>query len=606
MFLDKVLAALGSSTPAASILEGCWKLLESSDYFTVESDRMLGPVYQLDHTRLTLADGRSSAWFLCDTCRMLTAYSVRGVCPNSRCVGTLKPFALPEVGDDSNHYRVIYQTMNSAPLSAQEHTAQWDAKEAAKIQRQFIDGKVNVLSCSTTFELGVDVGDLQSVVMRNMPPKTANYVQRAGRAGRRAASAALVVTYANRTAHDLAKYQDPASMIAGQMRIPWVPVDNARIARRHAHSIAMAAYFRELIQRDRETWSKRSAFSAGFFFSPPDAGDESPASRVRHFLSSVPPEVDEALRAALPPEVQAEIGVHDGSWVHELVDQLDAVQKEVSSDIKIYNEQIDEAARERKFGLGKRLSETLRTIESRELLGFLANKNILPKYGFPVDTVELRTLHASESIGRQLELGRDLSLAIYEYAPGNQVVAGGKVWTSAGLRYVPGRRLVPLKYRVCEKCKRFESGHVLDDAAACPTCNTAFKPARNLVRPEFGFIAERETRDVGTAPPERRWHGASYVEDAGEVTGAYTWTGSRGMTITARAGTRARLAVLSDGAGAGFVVCQWCGWAQLPERGSRRKNHQRPEDGRDCSGPLDTLSLGHRYQSTSPSSPLTA
>ena len=245
MFLDKVLAALGSSTPAASILEGCWKLLESSDYFTVESDRMLGPVYQLDHTRLTLADGRSSAWFLCDTCRMLTAYSVRGVCPNSRCVGTLKPFALPEVGDDSNHYRVIYQTMNSAPLSAQEHTAQWDAKEAAKIQRQFIDGKVNVLSCSTTFELGVDVGDLQSVVMRNMPPKTANYVQRAGRAGRRAASAALVVTYANRTAHDLAKYQDPASMIAGQMRIPWVPVDNARIARRHAHSIAMAAYFRE-------------------------------------------------------------------------------------------------------------------------------------------------------------------------------------------------------------------------------------------------------------------------------------------------------------------------------------------------------------------------
>src|SRR6185437_17014276 len=113
---------------------------------------------------------------------------------------------------------------------------------------------------STTFELGVDVGDLQSVVLRNMPPKTANYVQRAGRAGRRAASAALVVTYANRTAHDLAKYQEPTSMIAGQMRIPWVPVDNARIARRHAHSIALAAYFRHCSEQRSEEWRYAGPF----------------------------------------------------------------------------------------------------------------------------------------------------------------------------------------------------------------------------------------------------------------------------------------------------------------------------------------------------------
>lgn len=592
VFLDKVLAALGNSTSAATILEGCWKLLESSKYLTAESDRVLGPVFQLDHTRLTLTEGRSSAWFLCDTCRTLTAYSVRGVCPNSRCIGALQPFDLPDVDADTNHYRVMYQTMNSAPLTAQEHTAQWDAKEAAKIQRQFIDGKVNVLSCSTTFELGVDVGDLQSVVMRNMPPKTANYVQRAGRAGRRAASAALVVTYANRTAHDLAKYQDPASMIAGHMRIPWVPVDNARIARRHAHSITMAAYFRHRAEHDGETWRH-----AGPFFSPPAPDQVSPAARVKHFLDPVPAPVDEALRTALPPEVQVELGIHDGSWVDVLVDLLATVEAEVRFDIDLYNEMIDAAARERKFGLGKKLTETLRTIESRELLGFLAGKNVLPKYGFPVDTVELRTLHAAEPIGRQLELGRDLALAIYDYAPGNQVVAGGKVWTSAGLRQVPGRKLVPLSYRVCEVCKRFESGHVLDDSVVCPTCSSAFKPARRLVRPEFGFIADRETRDVGTAPPERRRHGSSYVESVGDEIGSYTWTGAGGMTVTARAGTRARLAVLSDGMGGGFQVCQWCGWAKLNERTGRRSKHQRPEDGKDCGGPLDILSLGHQYES---------
>ncbi|PRC47147.1 DEAD/DEAH box helicase, partial [Mycobacterium sp. ITM-2017-0098] len=116
-FLDKVIAALGNPTPAATILEGCWKLLESGGYLTVESDRVLGPVFQLDHNRLSLIEGRASQWFLCDTCRTLTAYSVRGVCPNSRCVGALQEFTLPDVDDDTNHYRVMYQTMNLAPLS---------------------------------------------------------------------------------------------------------------------------------------------------------------------------------------------------------------------------------------------------------------------------------------------------------------------------------------------------------------------------------------------------------------------------------------------------------------------------------------------------------
>lgn len=56
VFLDKVLTALGNSTPAADILAGCWKLLESSEYLTLESDRVLGPVSQLDHTRLILTE----------------------------------------------------------------------------------------------------------------------------------------------------------------------------------------------------------------------------------------------------------------------------------------------------------------------------------------------------------------------------------------------------------------------------------------------------------------------------------------------------------------------------------------------------------------------
>lgn len=591
-FLRKVLNALSNDTPAEKVLEGCWKLLQSGGYLSAESDRRDGQVFQLDHQKLYLTNGSECQWHQCDTCRLITAFTVHGVCPNSRCAGMLEDYDIPAPADDTHHYRVVYQTMNTAPLAAREHTAQWAAKEAAAIQREFITGKVNVLSCSTTFELGVDVGDLQSVVMRNMPPKTANYVQRAGRAGRRAASAALVVTYANRSAHDLAKYQEPNSMIAGKMRIPWVPVDNARIARRHAHSIALAAYFRHCFEDRNEKWR-----NAGEFFSPGSPGEDSPARRVGFFLTPVPAGVQEALRTAIPPDVQSEIGVFDGSWVGELVELLDSVENELLKDVSDIEERIGEATKERKFGLSKRLDDTLRTITGRDLLGFLANRNVLPKYGFPVDTVELSTIHSADTVGRKLDLGRDLSLAIYDYAPGNEVVAGGRVWTSAGLKRRPGKELDNHKYRICKTCNRFERGREFDMAEACPSCGDEFKTVGTLVIPEFGFIASSDTRDVGSVPPERRWHGGSFVESAGEEVGLFHWAGPGGLKVTARAGVRAWLAVVSDGRGEGFELCEWCGWAAPVERGTPRKKHQRPENGKDCGGRLERVSLGHRYQS---------
>lgn len=592
-FLRKVLKELNSPTAPEIVLEGCWKALHSSGFFASEAERGVeGFVYQLDHSKLSVSNGVDSQWHRCDTCRLVTAFSVRGICPNGPCAGHLRPFELTTPEIDSNHYRVVYQTMNTAPLAAREHTAQWRAKEAAEIQREFINGAVNVLSCSTTFELGVDVGDLQSVVMRNMPPKTANYVQRAGRAGRRAASAALVVTYANRSAHDLAQYQNPTSMIAGRMRIPWVPVDNPRIARRHAHSIALAAYFRHCFVTRNEKWK-----AAGPFFMPEAGGESTPASRVQDFLTPVPASVLQALRTALPESVQREIGVDDGSWVGRLVELLDSVQKELIQDVADIEARIEESVKVRKFGLSKRLEDTKRTIVGRELLGYLGSRNILPKYGFPVDTVELSTLSAADPVGRRLELGRDLSLAIYDYAPGNQVVAGGRVWTSAGLKKRPGKELVRHKYRVCSTCGRFERGNNLDSTVVCPSCSEPFKSIGTLIIPEFGFVAAGETQDVGSAPPERRWHGGSYIETHGEEVGVHHWSAPTGLTITARAGVRAWLSVVSDGVGDGFQLCEWCGWATVSERGGKRKKHQDPNNGRDCGGPMEKISLGHRYQS---------
>ncbi|WP_397519216.1 DEAD/DEAH box helicase [Rhodococcus pyridinivorans] len=593
-FLEKVLAALDSKVVVQDVLEGCWDFFKANGYLADESDKRAAGVYQINHAKLRAHNGLDCQWYRCDTCRRVTAFSVRGVCPNSTCPGKLLSYEIPEVTMDTHHYRYLYRTLNTAPLSAMEHTAQWDAKKAAEIQHDFVSGKVNVLSCSTTFELGVDVGDLQTVVMRNMPPKTANYVQRAGRAGRRAASAALVLTYAARSSHDLAKYQRPESMIAGNMRIPWIPIDNERIGRRHAHSVALSAFFRHSYESGHGTWKH-----AGPFFLPGEGGTPAPSSSVREFLTPVPPNIRLALEQVLPESVRREIGVDTGAWVEELCALLDKAQSDLEADVATFEELIEEAAKVRRYHDAARLEKTVNTIRGRQLLGYLANKNILPKYGFPVDTVELHTLHCQEPIGSRLELSRDLRQAIYDYAPGNQVVAGGKVWRSRGIRKVPRYELEQREYRVCENCKRFESAHTLADKEVCDGCGARLEPPRKFIVPEFGFVAERKATDVTTAPPERRWSGRSYVEDTGDVLDPVFWPSRDDVRVSATPGTRATLAVVADGGRPrGFSVCKWCGWAapRSENRGKRSTAHEHPSTGKDCNGPLEVLSLAHRYQ----------
>lgn len=592
-YVKRILDQVGGVHDEIAILDGCWKFMHRLGWFVEQNDRIAGVTSQIDHRMLTIRSGIDSTWYQCTSCRRLTSASVRGVCPGLRCGGTLESFTPPTLACEQNHYRHTYRTLSPAPLAAKEHTAQWTATEAADVQSKFIDGEINVLSCSTTFELGVDVGDLQSVLLRNMPPTTANYVQRAGRAGRRASSAALVLTYAQRRSHDLTRFQNPEAMIAGHMRVPWVPIENERIGRRHAHSIALSSFFRYSLRSSGEIWRR-----AGEFFVSGDGNRVAPAARVASFLDPVPADVAASLRRALPQQVQDDIDVEGGGWVGELSKLLDKVSAEVEFDVAQFNEMIADAAKNKKWAQAGQLEKTLATIKDRDLLGFLANRNILPKYGFPVDTVDLRTLHSDDPVGRKLELSRDLSQAIYDYAPGNQVVAGGRLWTSRGIYRMPGKELDVHEYRICKECSRFESARVLSDEQCCTACGGEFrKGSRRILVPEYGFVCDMKTAAVGSAPPERSWNGATHVQDLGDEVHNDSWISPSGIEVSSKAGTRATLVAVSEGRGQGYFVCDWCGWGTAKDGKVTSKAHARPLTGQPCSkGNLQLFSLAHKYQ----------
>ena len=143
----------------------------------------------------------------------------------------------------------------------------------------------------------------------------------------------------------------------------------------------------------------------------------------------------------------------------EYIDQKEGVLLKASEEVNGDVENLEDA-RKRRANEGKPSDYILRainTIKDRYLINFLSSHNVIPKYGFPVDVVELQILHHSDT-AKKLELDRDLRIALSEYAPGSQIVAGGKLWTSQYLKKTPRREWPKYRYAVCKYCQRYQRG----------------------------------------------------------------------------------------------------------------------------------------------------
>ena len=154
---------------------------------------------------------------------------------------------------------------NAVALVAAEHTAQLNAAnenevfsraERYELLFQDIDlgadggmsnTAVDVLSCTTTMEVGIDIGTLSGVALRNMPPSRASYQQRAGRAGRRGNAVATVVAFGSSDTHDEHFFRSPAELIRGSVVDPTLTLDNYEIVRRHVTAFLLQQYHQDRV-----------------------------------------------------------------------------------------------------------------------------------------------------------------------------------------------------------------------------------------------------------------------------------------------------------------------------------------------------------------------
>lgn len=628
-------------TVAAEALKGIWQHLTDSrsvwgDHLPSENQPRVGVIHRLSHhfwevvplvetveyQTEDLMSGESV--YRCNRCRSVAHINVRGICPAYRCDGTLEPIDAAAPAWIQNHYRHLYQTLEAIPISAEEHTAQWTGPAAAAIQEKFVRGELNALSCSTTFELGVDVGELQAVLMRNVPPTTANYVQRAGRAGRRTDSAAFALTYAQRRSHDLTHYAHPERIVAGRIRPPAVVITNEKIVRRHTHSVLFAAFFRWAVQEHGRRFR-----NVGAFFASDEPGPTGP-ELLKEYVESRPPEVQQALHRIVPEELQHELGIADWGWLLNLWSEqgdgiLDRAVQEVTSDLDLLRQLEEEAVKERNYRQGEHFQRVTRTVRSRHLLGFLGSRNVLPKYGFPTDIVELRTNHLPVDVARRIELQRDLRIAISEYAPGGEVVAAKHIWVSGGINKPPNRDWQIYHYAVCPECGRFHRSLTRIEGP-CTVCggNLFGWPKRygTFIIPEFGFIVADSPRPSGETRPQRlyssRVYFAEYAMPKEEGSPFDSAQGkpseppfeevsnlsSARVQVWQRYSRYGKLALVNSGPlNRGFRVCETCGFAEpapAQPTGRRRRTaraHRNPRNSRkgDCRGRLSTYHLGHEF-----------
>jgi DEAD/DEAH box helicase domain-containing protein len=464
----------------------------------------------------------SGTVFVCDRCsHQVTASdieqaSLEGMaCLNLGCSGHYHPDQRAELA----YYRQLYQTGEVRRIMAAEHTGLLTRPNRERLEHRFIQGDrrcdPNLLSATSTLEMGINIGDLSTVVLCSVPPTPANFQQRIGRAGRRDGNA-LVSTVANGSSHDLFFYADPMRMLSGSIEAAGCYLDASAVLQRQLTAFCLDNWVRTDITRREfpnklgdvlnamEPRNLESQYTERFphnwlaFIQLRQS--ELLESFLRLFEDTIEDYTRQQLRLFMEQGEQDEGGLR---W--RILNRLEGVRQErtrLGSQIKTLtskikklkdepeslqdSEQMEELERERMGFRG-----LLRDLNDKQILNFLTDEGLLPNYAFPEAGVTLRSIlwrkstQADQGNGKRydtftLTYERPGTLAIRELVP-------------SGVFYAEGRRVKidqidlklsePEDWRICRSCN-YSVRAIQPEAheKTCPRCGDTMWSDQGRVR----------------------------------------------------------------------------------------------------------------------------
>lgn len=563
------------------VLDELWRLIAG----TAARDAGAG-AWRIDFSRAAVA--RVDQAFLCPIVRRPYAYSLAGRSPNdtTRQMEAITFPRLPIANrggltrEQSERAKAWCETNPSVQalrsrgiwsdlhdrlaafppyIRAQEHSAQIPRAVLQRYEEDFAEGRINLLNCSTTMEMGVDLADVRLVVNANVPPALANYRQRAGRAGRRGEPWAFTFTFCRDLPLDRRCFDDPVGYLCRPIVAPRVWFDSASLVQRHVNAALLAAWL-------AEKGGTKVTGSIGAFLGAGQTADT--------------PVEDGALGDAFLADLDAQWADQKNDALAALVGGTALSEQPVSVLAARSRDAFDDLVRDWRTehrtlldaAAGTPDKETRQAMELRAkrlagefLLGELARRGFTPAYGFPTDVVTFENLRQRSDDGTRTNshfkrgtASRSLDQALREYAPGAEVVIDGLVHKSEGIlpAWEAGTDASGLEdlrtLWTCPGCNAFDWSSSAPET--CPHCGhqleyeKALRPA-GFLGAEPAHVGYESLAHVSTEPVRLSAHGGNWIA-LPEGTGRM------------RADPSGRVAVATSGPEAGgFAVCLDCGRA---------------------------------------------
>lgn len=435
------------------ILEKAWQVLRP--LFPADSSGLQA----LDFDRLSVAAVRDA--FFCPITRRVIDVAPFGLTPYAEKLDQLAiPIRFPKLPTDGDfatrdHFiatdpditelrqRGIWGDLHdrialfSPYARSAEHSAQISPERLRAYEAAFKADRINLLNCSTTMEMGVDIGSVHGVMMTNVPPSIANYRQRVGRAGRRGQAVSLAFTFARDRPLDREAFRDPHNFLCRGIAAPSVDLNSRPIVQRHVNAFLLARFL-------KQNSGSALRLTCGDFFGCPTKTD------TKRPLAIERPSVifaDWLSRATTAEETSASINrlIHR-SVLEGRTDLLSICRSEIETCTNDF-EQAWTALREQLKGVSgpamKSLEISLSRLSGEYLLSELAERGFLPGHGFPNNVVAFETgervadqngyLNDDRRGRRHGGPQRPLDVAIRDYAPGTETVVDGKVYRVGGV-----------------------------------------------------------------------------------------------------------------------------------------------------------------------------